>query len=72
MLVLTRRVGEDILLELGDGIPADMTVGDLFKAGPIVLSVCAVGCNRARIGMAAPGELTIRRGELPRTVSSEP
>ncbi len=52
-LVLTRRTGERIVI--GEGEAA------------ITLTVCEVrGRNSVRLGVAAPREMPIRRGEVPR------
>lgn len=47
MLVLTRKVGETILLD-----------------GGIELQVVKIKGNRIQLGIKAPEEITIRRGEL--------
>lgn len=48
MLVLTRRLGEEIIID------------DLIK-----LKVLKVKGNRVRLGVEAPPDLNIQRGELP-------
>ncbi len=57
-LVLTRRTGERVVI--GEGATA------------ITLTVCEVrGRNSVRLGVAAPKEMPIRRGEVPRPVQTQ-
>lgn len=67
MLILTRRVGETVIIEPSTGLDADLTVGELFKGGPIVLAICEINGQAARIGIEAPEELFIIRNEIRRS-----
>ena len=52
MLILTRRVGETLNIDLGDG-----------KA-PISVTVLSVKGNQVRIGVTAPKEIPVHRQEI--------
>lgn len=54
MLVLTRKRGEEILID-----------------NRIVVSVIAVQGNRVRLGIRAPSDVSVRRGELVHEVEFE-
>lgn len=64
MLVLTRRVGEALLLLPSDDLDPDMTVAELFRDGPVVVRVEEVRRSQAAIGIEAPKEFLVLREEL--------
>lgn len=64
MLVLTRRVGESIFIFPSNELDANMPVSELFKDGPIQLTLTRVNGNQARVGIVAPNSLTIAREEV--------
>lgn len=64
MLVLTRRVGESVLIYPSDEISPDTLVSELFASGPIQLTLTRINGNQARIGIVAPDELIIAREEV--------
>jgi sRNA-binding carbon storage regulator CsrA len=64
MLVLTRRVGESVLIFPADTLDPHMTVAQLFESGPIRLTLTRVNGNQARVGIVAPESLTIAREEV--------
>lgn len=64
MLVLSRRVGEVLILRPRDEAVAALTIGELFADGPIVISVSAVRGSRVKIAIEAPAALKVLRGEL--------
>ncbi|MFA7594370.1 MAG: carbon storage regulator [Thiohalobacteraceae bacterium] len=64
MLILSRRQGERLIIDLAEGVDEAMTVGELFFDGPIEITVLGLGSSQARIGIAAPQELVILRDEL--------
>ncbi len=61
MLVLSRRFAESISISPGDDIDPNMTLKELFAAGPIEITVLGSGNNRVKMGVKAPGELSIWR-----------
>ena len=63
MLILTRKVGESILIYPED-IPEGMTVAELFADGPIEIEVAETRSHQVKIGINAPDELKIIRSEL--------
>ncbi|HFD80240.1 MAG TPA: carbon storage regulator [Gammaproteobacteria bacterium] len=64
MLVLTRRVGESVFIFPSDELPPDMPVSELFKDGPIQVTLTRVTGNQARLGIVAPDSLVIAREEV--------
>lgn len=60
MLVLTRRKDETIVFKIDDG-----------RGEPIVVTVCKIQGDTVRVGIEAPREYRILRGELlPETPSA--
>lgn len=51
MLTLTRKVGEDVVLELEDGQTIEVVVREIRR-------------NQVRIGFRAPRKIQIHRGEI--------
>lgn len=64
MLILTRRIGETFIIEPAPGIDPDMTVRQLFEAGPLVVALLGTKGNQSRIGIDAPDALKVLRSEL--------
>ena len=64
MLVLTRRTGESILIFPSKELNPDTPISELFKDGPIQLTLTRVNGNQARLGIIAPDSLTIAREEV--------
>lgn len=68
MLELSRTQGQSILLFPSAEVPDDMTVKELFAAGPVEIKVVSArkgqGVLRSKIGIEAPKALTILRDEL--------
>jgi len=62
MLILTRRIGEQIYIYPED-LPEDMTVKELFEGGQIVIEVLGVKGVQVKIGIDAPKNLTILRDD---------
>jgi len=61
MLIVSRRDAESILIRPGDGIDTTMTLADLFKAGPIEITIFSSNGNRVKMGVQAPEQLSIWR-----------
>jgi sRNA-binding carbon storage regulator CsrA len=61
MLIVSRRDAESILIKPGDGIDTSMTLADLFKNGPIEITIFSSGNNRVKMGVQAPEQLSIWR-----------
>lgn len=61
MLVVTRRDSESILIRPGDDIDPTTTLADLFRSGPIEITVFSSGGHRVKMGVEAPQQLTIWR-----------
>lgn len=61
MLVLSRRADESILIQPADGTDTRMTLAELFKNGPIQITLLGGTGKRVKMGINAPTELAIRR-----------
>ncbi|MBT8098762.1 MAG: carbon storage regulator [Gammaproteobacteria bacterium] len=61
MLVVSRRDDESIEIRPGDGIDPSMTLADLFKTGPIEITIFSSNGNRVKMGVQAPEQLCIWR-----------
>ena len=61
MLIVSRRDAESILIRPSDGIDPKMTLADLFKAGPIEITIFSSNGNRVKMGVQAPEQLSIWR-----------
>lgn len=64
MLVLTRRVGETVFLFPSDELDPNTPISELFKNGPVEITLTRVNGNQARLGIVAPREFTIAREEV--------
>ena len=66
MLVLSRKIGQGLVIALSADISPDLTVSELFKDGPIVIEFAPHrGGKRTKIAIHAPKGLTISRCEKP-------
>jgi sRNA-binding carbon storage regulator CsrA len=63
MLVMSRRADESIIIQPADGVDANITLAQLFANGPIEITLLGGTGRRVKMGIEAPGELSIRRKE---------
>ena len=61
MLIVSRRDAESIEIRPGDDIDLNMTLGDLFRGGPIEITIFSSNNNRVKMGVQAPEQLCIWR-----------
>ena len=61
MLIVSRRDAESIEIRPGEGIDPDMKLSDLFRNGPIEITIFSSNSNRVKMGVQAPAQLTIWR-----------
>jgi len=61
MLIVSRRDAESIEIRPGDGIDPSMTLADLFRNGPIEITIFSSNSNRVKMGVQAPEQLCIWR-----------
>lgn len=59
MLILSRKDAERILIRPGDGLDPNTTVADLFRDGPIEITIFSHG--DVKMGVHAPRQLSIWR-----------
>lgn len=65
MLILTRRSGQSIRIMPYPELDPATPVGELFKHGPIAITILDATPNRLRLGIEAPSGLLVLRDELP-------
>ncbi len=65
MLIVSRRDTESIVIRPADGIDPNMTLADLFRSGPIEITIFSAGKSRVKMGVQAPKQLTIWRKSAP-------
>lgn len=64
MLILSRKDAERILIRPGDDLDPRTTVADLFRDGPIEITIFSTG--DVKMGVHAPRQLSIwRKGPAP-------
>jgi len=63
MLSLVRHENESLFIQLDKNTDPNMTVGELFKDGPIEIYVHDLRKTQIKIGIQAPQELNIIREE---------
>ncbi|WP_298134864.1 carbon storage regulator [Acidiferrobacter sp.] len=61
MLLITRRHGERILIDLDPRADPQLPAADLFAAGPLEILVMTTARGHARLAVTAPRALTVRR-----------
>ena len=61
MLIVSRRDAESIEIRPADNIDLSMTLGDLFRGGPIEITIFSSNNNRVKMGVQAPEQLSIWR-----------
>lgn len=64
MLIITRRVGQVIHIELDPNVDPETPVGRIFAQGAIEVIVAQIRGGQIRLGISAPQALTILREEL--------
>lgn len=64
MLILTRRPGEMLVLDLQDWVSPDMTVGEFFAEGEMLICIRRLIRNEVRLGIQAPMGMRVLREEL--------
>lgn len=63
MLIITRKAGQVIHIELAADTDPATPVGEIFADGPIEIIVAQVRGAYVRLGVSAPLTLAIRRRE---------
>ncbi len=61
MLIVSRKDAESIEIRPGDDIDPSMTLEDLFRGGPIEITIFSSNNNRVKMGVQAPEQLCIWR-----------
>ena len=61
MLIVSRKDAESIEIRPSDDIDPSLTPGDLFRSGPIEITIFSSNNNRVKMGVQAPEQLCIWR-----------
>lgn len=64
MLVLARKSGETIRIDLMEGVDPHTPVGELFAAGAIEVTIASIKGTQVKIGIQAEQRFRVLRGEL--------
>ncbi|HBS26315.1 MAG TPA: hypothetical protein DD827_04180 [Gammaproteobacteria bacterium] len=64
MLVLKRVVGETLVIFPTPGIDLNMSVAEMFSAGPISITQVTASEGESSLGVSMPKSLTVIREEL--------
>lgn len=63
MLIITRKPGQVIRIELAPDADPATPIGEILAEGPIEVIVAQVRGSYVKLGVSAPLALTIRRAE---------
>ena len=69
MLLITRKRGERVLIDLAPGADPKLLASDLFSEGPLEILVAATTHGNARLAVTVPKALAVRRASA-RTANS--
>ncbi len=73
MLVLTRKPGQAVQIDLMEDLDPRTPVGDLFAQGPIEIVVTGIRGEQVKLGLTADPRFRILREELrPDTPATHP
>ena len=64
MLILTRKPGQAVVIDLIEGLDPKTPVGELFTRGPIEVTVVKIEGGHVRLGIEADTRFRILRDEL--------
>lgn len=71
MLLISRKRGERILIDLAPGADPALLATDLFSEGPLEILVATTAPGSTRLAVSAPTLLTVRRASA-RTACDAP
>ena len=64
MLILTRKPGQLLIITPHASLDLSTPVGELFRNGPIEITVVRLEGSQVRLGINAPSSLLVLRDEL--------
>lgn len=64
MLIITRKAGQVVYIELDSETDPATPIGDIFSEGAIEIVIAQVRGSYVRLGITAPLTLAIRRAEI--------
>ena len=69
MLIITRKIGQSIHIELAPNLDPETPIGQVFREGAIEVIVAQVRGSQVRLGITSPLSLLVLREELKMTAS---
>lgn len=64
MLVLSRRIGEKIFIDLAHDSDPTLPASELFERGPLEIRITQIQGSQVKVGLVVDGRLRILRAEL--------
>ncbi|MHB1950809.1 MAG: carbon storage regulator [Acidiferrobacteraceae bacterium] len=64
MLILSRRIGERILIDLGADVDPHLPACGLFARGPLEIRIAHIRGGQVKVGLIVDQRLRILRAEL--------
>jgi sRNA-binding carbon storage regulator CsrA len=64
MLILTRRLGQRVIIDLDEAVDPNTPAGVLFADGPMEIVVTQIQGAQIKLGISAHAHLSILRNEL--------
>lgn len=64
MLIISRKDSESIEIRPAENIDPKTTLADLFRDGPIEITIFSTGRSRVTLGVQAPEQLCIWRKDV--------
>ncbi len=64
MLILSRRIGERIMIDLADNVDPHLPAHGLFANGPLEIRIAHIRGGQVKVGLVVDQRLRILRAEL--------
>lgn len=71
MLILSRRLGEIITIDLMTPDDPELRARDLFQHGPMAIQVTRIGPAQVKLGLSVDRRLRVLRSELSDALAAE-
>lgn len=62
MRVISRRIGQSLIIEPSQDMDPSMTVGEFFNQGPIEITILGREANTIELALAAPEAVAVGEG----------
>ena len=64
MLILTRKLGQSVCIDLMEHLDPRTPIGEIFSHGPIEVAITYIGGKHVKLGVTADTRFLILRHEL--------